>query len=195
MRSTKQILADVVETAARLAGASIRLTALAVPLTLRLGTAALIAALKVVDPLIAIVRKSDVGKTAKRGSRALSRLAKEADSRRPRRKTQPCMLRKLGIAGTAIAAVIAIILYVPRRIMDTLNPPQAEPETPTAISNETAPTDPVGEAPASPTTSPERSTEANKAPAARASAVSSTNHEGHSGHEKPAGRDKPSGAA
>lgn len=64
----------------------------------------------------------------KRGAKAMNRLAKEIDSRRPNRgPTKMERARKYGLIGAGVAGAIAIALYVPRKLMQRFRTPGEAP--------------------------------------------------------------------
>jgi hypothetical protein len=115
MKPTKNLLRDTADTAKAVAYTAID--------SVRSAARALIGAAEDVE----------VGKRAKeareRGSKAMSRLAKEIESRRPNRgPTKAERARKYGLIGAGVAVGIAFIVFVPRKIMQRFRV-QEEPAT------------------------------------------------------------------
>ena len=142
MKSTRQLLSDTGAAVKEFFNASLRLAGLAVPLTIQAGNAVISAG----GRLIGTAKNADVGKTAKdlrkqarKGAKAVSKVAKEIEARRPgHRPSTAQRFRKFGIIGGAAAGVVAILVFVPRKLIERFR--AQEPESAAAPSEVVMPT-------------------------------------------------------
>lgn len=168
MDSLKKLLSDALASLALGTRAAMRLGMIAIPIA----SQALRAVVRTARSLIGIARETDyrakagdVRKTARKGQQALSKLAAEAEARRTgrSRKRREDRLRNFGVAGAAAAGIIAILLYIPRKLIGRsgsehqapvsvtpTTPARPEPKTASSETNSTQgamEAEPAGERP------------------------------------------------
>ena len=168
MDSFKKLLRDALASMALATRAAARLSGMAALLAMRAADATL----GLVQRLVRFSQSDEVRKKTKearktadkaatRGRRAVVKLAHEAEARRTGRNRRAGRARRWGVVGAGVAAAIAVVLYVPRKLMARFKP--AEPEAPSE-----APATPTPDAPDAPAAEPPtaNASEEGEAPAA-----------------------------
>lgn len=130
MDTLKKLVNTALDAIAMAARTTVRVVGVAAPAAVRIVGVAGRTAGRLVDAIRGTdvkAKAEEARKAAKRGQRTATKFAKEVQDRRTGRKRRRDRARRFGIVGAVATGVIAIILYVPRKLMGQTQ--EIEPRT------------------------------------------------------------------